>query len=59
MLKLLNDVVQIGLAAFDHATQCIGTVLIPLLVVQRLLIVKIGHRKSVTDALPKIVRAGC
>ena len=56
--QFLNNVVQIGPAAFDHAAQGIGVVLVPLLMIEGEVIVQIGHRKTVADTIPQVVGRG-
>jgi hypothetical protein len=46
---------QIGPAALDHPAQRIGPVLVPLLIVERQVIIQVGHRKTVAQTNPEIV----
>jgi hypothetical protein len=55
--QFLDDVVEIGTAAFDHAAQGIRPVLVPLLVMQDQVVVQVGHRKTVANAVPQVVFA--
>ena len=54
----LDDVMQVGAAALDHAAQRVWTVLVPLLVVQGQAVVEVGHCEAVTDAVPEVVTRG-
>ena len=56
--EFLDDVVQIGAAALDHAAQRIRPVQVPLLVVQGQVVVQVGHRETVAQTDPQIVRLG-
>ena len=47
--------VQVRIATLDHTPQVIRAVQVPLLVIEHQVIVDVGHRESVADALKNIL----
>ena len=52
--QFLDDVVQVGPAAFDHAPQRFRSVHVPLLVMQDQFIIQVHHRKTMAQAIPEV-----
>ncbi len=56
LFHFLDDVVEIELAALDHALEILRLACVPALALAHPRAVEIGHREAVADALPEIVR---